>query len=736
MAGIFTFPVRDLPKPQYTTLVCFATHQFHEDDLLDEVRKYCDRHSPPDEVVLLGPSFVSNVFDNVTSSTRFQSRLPGASRHVGTPCVETLCFDAAGPQNIGRPEIGRILRTGLMTLFQEHRGLIRSSSAVHYVKPSGRHCDAFLRTANVLVRGIEIEFIASCCLSTCPAEMSRVYTDTGAIHSVAFALLRLLSAFADPRSDSIVDSFGSYSRLKDFSFLDASRALVLISASTSGRLTEDIISQEPGIRREHVTTIYYLGEEPTSVLCDLKFDPIKNPDGFDLVQSYPPESCPFCVGSTAVQMSEEQFIPQGPQVEQLLIRAKDAPYATSDFFRPLVGRGVFRANYRENESSFTSQDIYLDLIPLFSTDLFREIEEFPGAFDRFASHIVSANTKRIIHLDDKASKHLAGRIAIFADGCGVTVNILSAKEVQNVGQHVQEGGTTIVVASALTTGRSLTEVSKSLRHAQKGGAIKYAVAFSRPNGPDMSLDVQRHLSFGNNGPREHTVAIMYEYCFPSWRPEGKTAWQAEFDLLDDTFDPPPTELQDRHETLRASASSEVRGLQDNLFLPSRDGKQLKLRPSFAFWKFDYSERSPTQADVFATVVAVLHNLRNAKKGTQHSLRQDEHVRKVLSPRCFERFNDGVIQACMLRAAHSTELDYSVQETLSEDMRNIVSTILDQSNESVGEAADEFLLALAIGRLRLCTSHTAALRDEFGEHSQDDATSKFLWKKIRARCELQ
>lgn len=744
MSSLYIFPVRGLQKPSSVSLVIFVTQVPNEDDFIDAIREYCDENTPPDDVVLLGPLYAEPALKTVQQSPRFRSRVPGASRYISSPKVQLLCFDVGGLRSLVSSAIGKIVHAGMLNLFRRHNGLIRGSSAFHYIKPSGKHCDAFLRTANVLVRGIEIEFIAACCISACPPNMTCVYTDTGAIHSIAFALLRMLSRFNDDRQHSIVDSFGSYTHVTEYPFLDQERALVLISASTSGSLINDLVKHAPRLRLNHIATVYFLGKKSDAVgdiLCDLAFHVRDNPDGFDYIESYPADSCPLCVASNAVRMSDEQFIPQGPQVEPVLVIAKDAPDETSKLFGQLYGQGIIRANFREAVSSSASREVYLDLLPLFSTDLFEGLEGFESTFERVASHLVSANTKRIVHLNDRASHFFAGRIATFANQHGVTVDIVSAKALQDRSKSKpQDGGTTIVAASAMSTGRALLEVSKSLRFAQKGGAIKYVIAFSRPKDTELSKSVQRDLRFGENDPSEHHVAILHEFYFPSWRPEGRTSWESEYDLLSKTFDPLPAELEARCELLRKATSADVRGLSDELFLPSTSNRHLRLRPSFAFWDFDYSvemsdnSRVPSQADVYATIVTVLHNLRNAKRGAERSLRQSDHIRRVISPRCFERFNDGIIQASFLRAAHVAEIDYSVDELLSEDMRSIVATILDQESTDVGEAANEFLLALALGRLRICPTHIASLIEEFGR-SPKDSVVKYFWEKIRTRYSL-
>jgi hypothetical protein len=138
------------------------------------------------------------------------------------------------------------------------------------------------------------------------------------------------------------------------------------------------------------------------------------------------------------------------------------------------------------------------------------------------------------------------------------------------------------------------------------------------------------------------------------------------------------------------------GLKELLFWPSVDGNQLTLRPDFALWAFDYSQRRHTQADVYFTICAVLHAWR-AEHAEGVSL---EHKRLLLAPRNFVRFNDGVIQASLLRSAMAGELDYRASPDQSELMESVLAVVFENFGSRRGEACIEFLLALLEGRLRL------------------------------------
>lgn len=67
---------------------------------------------------------------------------------------------------------------------------------------------------------------------------------------------------------------------------------------------------------------------------------------------------------------------------------------------------------------------------------------------------------------------------------------------------------------------------------------------------------------------------------------------------------------------------------------------------------------------------------------------------------FGRYNDGIIQASLLRAARPTELDFAGDAGLSKDAARIIRRIVADSNRARGEAASEFLVAIGSGRLKL------------------------------------
>jgi hypothetical protein len=101
----------------------------------------------------------------------------------------------------------------------------------------------------------------------------------------------------------------------------------------------------------------------------------------------------------------------------------------------------------------------------------------------------------------------------------------------------------------------------------------------------------------------------------------------------------------------------------------------------------------------------------------NGLFQTNFVKNLIDPFIFNRYNDGVIQASILRAAKSNELNYSLSFDQSNDMLTLIRTFINNKEQQQGEAIFEFLYSLAIGKLRLHKEHYKLLLDELDEQKE-------------------
>jgi hypothetical protein len=547
-----------------------------------------------------------------------------------------------------------------------------------------------------------------------------------------------LRSAIDPQiGRATVDSFGSYDGAKGFKFRNMAEATVLISATTSEGLAK-YLTDECKVPRGRVVTVFNLGDEvfEGTLICDLKKDDTHNPDGFEPFPSYAPNNCPLCNDdSMLIRIEGDQFLTGETTIEEVNLVAADAAHL-QDFFRRTAGKRLVRAHYSVSGSPATSE-VFFDLETMFADERLLDINDFQEQYRWIVDQQAPASLKRIIALDDPASQKFAVLIKQRIRNLAGDVRILRVSEIRaNLERNIENDGATIVVASAVASGRTILSVSQMLRRIQPNELITYVVGLARlPRDKELNR-IRTNVTYGQNN-RKYGFHLIDSVNLPLYGPRNHTSWDRENELWTTVFrncgdQDARYRIKDRLEQLRQAGASSNRGMAENLFWPALSGRPLALRPGFAFYAFGTPD-SVSQADVFFAVLTVLHSLR-LKDKTSQSLRQHEHVRRVISPRNFERFNDGIIQAAFLRAAHVAELDYSSSHSLSEDMAQILDSILEQRTGETGEAAPEFLLALAMRTLRLDHPAIKQLADTHAS-AMDDPISKQLWQIVRGRYQV-
>lgn len=735
MHGHYVFEVtsKEAQRVERHLIIFTSVAKPDSEELAEAIEEYCDDKSPPDRIIVLGPSNVEADLRHATSGGKFAERIRAVTRYHDAPQVEVRCFNWKGHiDGLSHSEI--IRRVGMTDIFRNRGALLETPPTHHYAKPSGKHSRQFLRIGNAMVSGAEIDFIAFCCLPFIPESTRHIYCDTGAIAPIAYALNILRSTLNQQIERATIDSFGSYDGAKDFQFRNMAAATVLISATTSDGLANYLI-HECQVPRSRIVTVFQLGDEKPdgALVCNLKHDEVLNPDGFAPFPSYPPDACSLCNDdSTLIRIEGDQFLTGETTTEEVSLVAADAAHLQT-FFERTAGKGLVRAYYSESGTPATSE-VFFDLEKMFSSDELLGIDYFRNQYKWILEQQTPVTLKRIIALDDPASQKFATLIKQQIQQLIAEVTIVKVSDVKaDLNGHVETEGATMVVASAVASGRTLLSISQMLRKIQPNELITYVVGLARlPRDKELNR-IRTNVTYGQNG-RKYGFHLIDSINLPLYGPRNRTSWDREKELwtgvLRTCDDTSARELiKGRLEQLRLAGSNTKRGMDQDLFWPALSGHPLVLRPGFAFYTF-HTQSPASQADVFFAVLAVLHSLRLKDRSSQ-SLRQHEHVRHVISPRNFERFNDGIIQAALLRAAHTAELDYSSSRSLSDDMAQILNSILEQGTREAGEAAPEFLLALAMRTLRL---DQTAIKQIVDKHSSAtiDPISKQLWQIIQSQ----
>ncbi len=744
-----------IPEKGSSTIytMCFVpSQQLDFDKLLNQLKTYFQENVIPDHLVIIAGENLRQVFSNFWEKerNRIKEVIPTKyyQRHIDSKFLSIYLFDKnaalshlAGVRMDSPGFWPKVLKPGLVRIFKERGGLIVSQKANHFVFPSGKHCDKFLRTGNVLIRSEEIFFIAFNILSKLKDEYEIIYCDTSSINSLAFALVELKRRLSTDFVSPHIESFGSYKKFEQTDFVDRHKALFLISSSTSANIIDRLLLKH--VEPAHIALIYCLNatKHKEQIICDLH----KNEDhidGYECFQTFSfNEECDLCKhGSVPVMVHGDVFLLDRPNINKIIIGVKDSPDTLSGFMQKYLAKeknkgNFLKTNYFENSTKTLgaqfAYDVFFDIEHLFSSlkDEPQLYPEFKEKLDRHIYQYIPSNTRYIIHLSDAASKMFADYILekISANIKAEHLpDIISQDDIDSIDAEAE--GATIIVCSSMVSGGNLIYVSKEMRDFHKLSLI-YFIGFSRTSDEDYSKFLKNNLGQGAYGINTNTfISIESLHCNNEYK---KTSWLIEQEFVknfilfcDEGLVERADEVHDffvkRDQSLSESLKSKNKGLANELFYPNLySGKPLEINKNFAFFKFHGYDKHASQADIYFTISTILNRLRFSKD-LNHCLHQSEYVRNILDPENFTRYNDGIIQACLLRAAHPLELAYDIDKEVSKKFINIVTPFVIHAKDDYGEALMEFLYAIAIRKLRLHESQLSQLIDLVKERCKDNA----------------
>ena len=658
------------------------------------VTREVERALAPDELIILTravpgydvpPELVGRNLDALLDRVAGQTR------------TTLVCYGADGQEKIRRPlsaghgasgaDLVEILRRGATDMFRRHGGFMEPNANYHFEGPSGRHTNRFMRLSNILVRQAEIAFLAVAVMRLIPPEARFAYIDTPALYAVVSAVNEQWRTMVPHRLPLVADNFRSYEGLDRYEFSDYGEAVVLISASSSGGLAVRLV--ERGFAPSAVVHLLFHGSNPGTlkVAVDLRQDVLGNPDGYAADREiYERANCKLCEGgSVPIPLKGDQFDIQGPQPEALLVNQKDAPANVGKLMGRLAGKGALTITSGHRQH-------WIEVARMMEAPGFLERLEF------FVRRFFPAGVEHCV-LADREARSLADHIKKITDS---PMSLHEREEIDRMGRDPNDPRAILVVASVMGSGRSLLEISRDLREVCKTGSIIYLVGFAKIEGEERRDALKRTLVHSHHHT-QHMFEVVEELLLPGQATPNP--WQQELTLLQEAADAWPTGQRDwldsRLDRLRRASEP----MTDSLFVSADSATALKLQAGFAFWPKVFDGNS--QADVFFTISAVMQRLRTAPVSAgDQALRTNWLQQTLLSPENFGRYNDGVIQASILRAARAAELDYRDDAKLSDTAKRIVRRVLEAADRARGEAAVEFLIAIGCRRLQLKEEHVA------------------------------
>lgn len=699
MSSVYAFRCRIPEHPQaISTLVVFCgPTEFSINDLATAIKSETSRVLSPDVAYLIYPQDQietvrcrlkedNSPFHTLSTDTAIglysYDNTGGVKRHVplrGEP-PETLPLE-------------HIRRQGLTVLFDRRHGLLEAGPTAHFVKPSKKIDSRFLRASHALSEGAEIFFVAFWLLPYLTDDLEFVHLDTSSIASVVFAGLLIKQSSKMPT----VRTFQSYQRLQTHPFSPDRADLVLISASQSGSMAGQIASSVKDATR--IVTLFSMGEpspQPTRVLCDLRIDRELNPTGYPLA---PPS--PDLALTRPIRLIGEHFIAAPEPARAVIPGLKHAPAVIAEKISRLQGKGIFVA-YKADANQNSRRAIWVNVEQLLDAPPFKEWIE------KTVIREIPASVRAIVYPDNDESARSVANALIEAirrhggDLKGVIQLTLRDIEQEQQAQWPESGSPVVIVGGATGHGEKLLSISRALRRYAPNSHRIFLSAATIPSSKRAFSLLQSNLKQPN-----HCFSSMFEVFLD--RATASESWNKERDCLAENQEALSGAVADRLRILESPS-----GLEKNLFLPGPKG-ELRLRDNFAFWPDNTPCGNASQADVFLTIAAILQNLRTgADVQPEHRIVNDPQTHTVLSGETFTRYNDGVIQAAILRAALPIELNYCDTPEESRFVSDLIRQMVDYSDRQQGEALGEFLLAILLGRMKLANADLQNLKNTINE----------------------
>ncbi|CAN5187677.1 hypothetical protein BH09BAC2_BH09BAC2_13010 [soil metagenome] len=726
MKNYFIYQYEDLVSSKQKIIVTVIfVHQTKiqsQNTLAQEINTFFQEHSITDKLVVILPAYIHEDSKEYFFEGRNKTfeRLPGRSAGYFDECLLIYQFNSQGELNHiygHKPKNEKqfkkhLLRSGSTIIFKNNGGLVESTPDHHFVFPSKKHCSKFIRSGNVLINHAEIFFLSILLLKHFEGK-SIIYCDTSSINVLPYTVFELRRRFGIEFECPTVNSFESYELFESHKESFPHDSLVLISSSTSGNIIDRILKEKLA-EKSQIQVIYFLGPvdryqiHSENIICNLTKEDDTFPLGENEFETYEnADKCKLCKNhSRAIFIRSDVFLTIQPRVEKhlLTIKPEYAPKHISSFlerFRSYSNNeSVIKVFHKEGDAN-ADYEIYFDFDLLMDNIGEDKYAKFNESLNRHIDKSIPANAKVLLHLPDNGSKKLAEYIKSKIPR-GLSTALLKLEKGFEDKIPVANGSV-VIVASCITTGKKLLQISRLMRKHEQISLI-YFIGIYRPINETFSKDLINDLAKGKDKSDERPfISVEKTYC--SIFQKG-TSWEEETIFLQSmlgSIDESSNKklyvfINKRIDTLIANKKN--KGLSRDVFLPKFNNELLLLRKNFAFWNFVYQENEVSQSEVYFTISSILTNLENNNINSFPSLKQSNYVRNILSPRNFHRFNDGIIQASLLRCGKTAYFSYDLDDDSNLKMKEFLLSIIEKFDTADGEALLEFLLAIGLKKLKL------------------------------------
>jgi hypothetical protein len=593
-----------------------------------------------------------------------------------------------------------LLTQGVFSLLEKNNAIHQAPSGHIFSHPSGNKNRLFIQAreiasdeAELFVVGYTIALKYGALLS----QAKKVFIDTMGI----YAYIRNALDICDGQAEIL--SFHSYAELEKL-HPPSSPYFCIVSASTSGGMANTM--KERQFAADRVVTMI-------DIKSSGRFgDVMVSLDGMGL--HFPDLTTSE---GTLIEIIGENFTSKAKPPRPVLLALTHAPDeldAIHEYFAFSI------PPFNSSVEGGRTKLLYIDALPILKNDTFLEWldAEINWSFPLTISHLICANDNASYRLASEILNRLKVRLS---GGCNI--KLVSHQDLENSGC---ESATGIVVVSAVCRdGGVLRDISRDLRSYVKAEIPRH---FITPIGiPQSNASWKQLETFLIKNPTSRNYGFSNWIQMPIGDDSEPNTWTrlAALATTAQGLEIPDLNLthtisSDIITTSLDLAADEIDSAYNGL-LRSSDGKTLTLSEGFLFFAKDSEVAtqyaSVGQSVVYLTISAVLQSAREHKDDNRR-LCPSGYESVVLGPECFMRFNDPLLQACLLRASLPSELNYSASPELSKLMKEFLSKVFIRRDKPFGAAALEFAAALAVGSLRLTPRDSNDLFGEFLKNTSE------------------
>jgi hypothetical protein len=386
------------------------------------------------------------------------------------------------------PEKGQLAEIGmrdLTSLLYRHTDLCVSnfSPRFHFVTPSLKHTDYFLRVANIIDSAEALDTLAFWLLPKI-STADTVVLDTWTISAIALRCNQLLSKQVRKKDLPYIDAFSTHPQASPDQALDVLKAanrrtdengtiLLVISVLGSGRIVELIKElydqvQGPKARLEICSIYSFLERDTFDTLCNLSEKP----------QAYGADSCDLCKSSNKpIAVHPSLLYANGTENQALLgtrFMQDDPDVKTClEFMSRFEHVRKAFSLHSEDPNDHRHHAFYIDVHTLLTDELFKN--DFINKLNDLNKHpdlIVTPEHRAGRSLGDIAAKHL---------GVGVVArnNFSNLDAESNIDAEILKSKDLLIIDDVLMSGSRLSSYNDEARKQLKLDSIAFMVGIAR-----------------------------------------------------------------------------------------------------------------------------------------------------------------------------------------------------------------------------------------------------------------